>query len=70
MVVLSRKPWPRAFAEGVGKDAEVNAIFGEPLRVLGHVGLFGPIRNLLHRGHQGQVIAQPIFRPMPQVYTD
>jgi hypothetical protein len=34
MVVLSRKPRPRAFAEGVGKDAEVNAIFREPLRVL------------------------------------
>ena len=56
MVVLSCKPWPRAFAEGVGKDAEVNAIFGEPLRVLGHDALFEPIRNLLHRGHQGPIM--------------
>ena len=71
MVVLSCKPWPRAFAEGVGKDAEVNAIFGEPLRVLGHDALFEPIRNLLHRAHQGLAMAQPIFRPRPQkVYTD
>jgi len=53
------------------EDAEVNAIFGEPLRVLGHDALFEPIRNLLHRAHQGPAMAQPIFRPRPQkVYTD
>jgi hypothetical protein len=34
-------------------SAEVNAIFGKSLGVLGHADLFEPVRNLLHRGHQG-----------------
>jgi len=37
MVVLSRKPWPRASAEGVGKDPEVHAIFGEAINVLAEI---------------------------------
>ena len=32
----------------VGKDREINAVFGKALRVLGHAELFEPIRNLLH----------------------
>ena len=34
----------------VGKDREINAIFGKTLRILGHAELFEPIRNLLHGG--------------------
>ena len=37
----------------IGKDAEVNAIFDETLRVLGHAEFFEPVGNLLHRGHRG-----------------
>ena len=33
----------------VGKNREINAIFGKALRVLGHAELFEPIANLLHR---------------------
>jgi len=39
----------------IGKDAEVNAIFDETLRVLGHAESFEPVGNLLHRGHRGLV---------------
>jgi hypothetical protein len=34
----------------VAKDREINAVFGEPLGVLGHAEFFEPVRNLLHRG--------------------
>ena len=36
----------------VRKDAQVNAIFDKAIGVLGHVELFEPVRNLLHRGNQ------------------
>ena len=36
----------------VGKDAQVNTIFDETLRVLGHAEFLEPIPNLLHRGHR------------------
>jgi hypothetical protein len=35
-----------------GEDAEVNAIFGKALGVLGHAELLEPVRNLQHRCHQ------------------
>jgi hypothetical protein len=55
----------------IRKDAEVNAIFDETLGILAHAELFEPVRNLLHRGHQGPVVACLNFGP-PQhrVYTD
>jgi hypothetical protein len=34
----------------IAKRRNIYAIFGKSLRVLGHVELFKPIRNLLHRG--------------------
>jgi len=34
----------------VGKDREINAIFGKTLRILGHPEFLEPVRNLLHRG--------------------
>src|SRR5215467_12058919 len=42
----------------VRKDAQVNAVFDETLGVLGHAEFFEPIRNLLHRGHQGPIVAE------------
>jgi hypothetical protein len=33
----------------VGKDREINAVFGKTLCVLGHAEFFEPISNLLHR---------------------
>ena len=34
----------------VGKDGEINAVFGKTLRVLGHPEFLEPVGNLLHRG--------------------
>jgi hypothetical protein len=34
----------------VRENREINAVFSKAIRVLGHVELFEPIRNLLHRG--------------------
>ena len=34
----------------VGKDREINAVFGKPVQVLGHAEFFQPVGNLLHRG--------------------
>jgi len=42
----------------VRKDAEVNAIFDETLGALGHAEFFEPIRNFLHRDHQGPIMAE------------
>jgi hypothetical protein len=42
----------------VRKHAEVDAIFGETLGVLGHAEFFEPVRNLLHRGDQDLVVAE------------
>jgi hypothetical protein len=33
-------------------------VFNETFRVLGHTEFFEPIRNLLHRGHRGPVVAE------------
>ena len=35
----------------VGKDREINAVFGKPVQVLGHAEFFQPVGNLLHCGH-------------------
>ena len=34
----------------IRKDGEINPVFGEALRVLGHTEFFEPLRYLLHRG--------------------
>jgi len=42
----------------IGQIAErrnTYAVFGKALRILGHAECFEPVRNLLHRGHQGQL---------------
>ena len=36
---------------------KLGVVLGEPLRILGHAEVFEPVRNLLHRGHQGPVVA-------------
>src|SRR5262249_54642244 len=36
------------------EDREVNSVLRKPLHVLGHAEFFEPVRNLLHRGHQGR----------------
>jgi hypothetical protein len=34
----------------IGKNREINTVFGKALRVLGHAEFFEPVRNLLHCG--------------------
>ena len=36
----------------VGKNGNIDLIFGKTLSVLGHPEFFEPLRNLLHGGHQ------------------
>jgi hypothetical protein len=50
----------------VGKNGNIDLVFGKPLRILGHSEVFEPVRNLLHRGHQGPVVAYLSFRPLFQ----
>jgi hypothetical protein len=40
----------------LGKNVEVNVVFGKTLRVLGHTEFFQPVRNLLHRGYQRPIV--------------
>jgi hypothetical protein len=36
----------------VGKNGNIDLVFGKTLSVLGHPEIFEPLRNLLHGGHQ------------------
>src|SRR5262249_4702000 len=42
----------------MAEDRKINSILGKTFDVLGHLELFEPVRNLLHRGHQGLVVAE------------
>jgi hypothetical protein len=55
----------------VGKNGNIDLVIGKALSVLGHAELFEPVRNLLHRGHQGPVVACLSFGPQQErVYAD
>jgi hypothetical protein len=41
----------------------MNVLVGKALRVLGHTEFFEPVRDLLHRGHQGSDVAYLSFGP-------
>src|SRR5262249_8043049 len=53
----------------VGENGHINVVLGKSLRVLGHAELFEPIRNFLHRGHQGSVVAE-FWTTATRVYAD
>src|SRR5215472_269226 len=38
----------------IGKNENIDLVFGKTISVLGHAELFEPVRNLLHRGYQGR----------------
>ena len=40
----------------LGKNVEIDVVLGKAPGVLGHAGLFEPVRNLLHRGYPPRVV--------------